>query len=128
MSPSPIAKGRLPFEVSSEIAVVMVRVKPSILPPTIMTAPTSAAARPKPASSAVSRLKRASHNRVAMRPAGPTSIAVNSSRYSPQRSSTVWRVSAAMIGTISMVCAITMADGVNRMPNSPSGPDRDSNR
>ncbi len=35
------------------MAVVMVRVKPSILPPTIITAPTSAAARPKPASSAV---------------------------------------------------------------------------
>ena len=47
--------------------MVMVRVKPSILPPTMMTAPTSAAARPKPASSAVTRLKRASQISVAMR-------------------------------------------------------------
>ena len=63
-----------------------------------------------------------------MRPTGPTSIAVSSSRYSTQRSSTVWRVGAAMIGTIRMVWAITIADGVNRMPNAPSGPERDSNR
>ena len=59
-TPSPIASGRSPFEVSSAIAVVMVRVKPSILPPTMRMAPTSAAARPKPASSAVTRLKRPS--------------------------------------------------------------------
>jgi len=32
---------------------------------------------------------------------------VSSSRYSAQRSSTVWRVSAAMIGTIRMVWAMT---------------------
>src|SRR5665647_1071986 len=55
-------------------------------------------------------------------------IAVSSSRYSAQRSSMVWRVSAAMIGTIRMVWAITMAVGVNKMPNPPSGPDRDSRR
>ena len=65
--PRPMASGRSPFEVSSAIAVVMVRVKPSILPPTIKMAPTSAAARPKPASRAVTRLKRASQIRVAMR-------------------------------------------------------------
>ena len=40
----------------------------------------------------------------------------------------VWRVSAAMIGTIRMVWAITIAVGVNRMPIDPSGPDRDSSR
>ena len=65
--PSPIASGRSPLEVSSAIAVVMVRVKPSMLPPTMMMAPTSAAARPKPASSAVTRLKRASQISVATR-------------------------------------------------------------
>src|SRR5206468_2689976 len=68
MRPSPIASGRSPFEVSSAIAVVMVRVKPSILPPTMITAPTSAAARPNPARSAVTRLKRASQINVATRP------------------------------------------------------------
>src|SRR5262249_39527866 len=35
--PSPMASGRSPFEVSSAIAVVMVRVKPSMLPPTMST-------------------------------------------------------------------------------------------
>ncbi len=29
-----------------------------------------------------------------------------------------------MIGTISTVCAITIADGVKRMPSEPSGPAR----
>ncbi len=126
--PSPIASGRSPFEVSSAIAVVMVRVKPSILPPTMMTAPTSAAARPKPASSAVTRLKRASQISVATRPSGPTFIAASSSRYSIHRSSMVWRVSAAMIGATRMVWAMIIACGVNRRPHDPSGPERDSRR
>src|SRR5262245_14373123 len=86
--PSPMASGRLPFDVSSVIAVVMTRVKPSMLPPTMSTAPTSAAARPKPASSAVTRLKRPSQIRVAMRLNGPTSMALSSSRYSVHKSST----------------------------------------
>ena len=77
--PRPIASGRSPLEVSSAIAVVMVRVKPSILPPTMMMAPTSAAARPNPASNAVTRLKRASQISVAMRRSGPTFIAASSS-------------------------------------------------
>src|SRR5262249_52828432 len=98
---SAMASGRSPFEVSSAIAVVIVRVKPSMLPPTMSTAPTSAAARPKPASSAVTRLKRPSQINVVMRRSGPTSIAANSSRYSLHKSSTVCRVSAAMIGAIS---------------------------
>src|SRR5262249_27588547 len=85
--PTPMAHGRSPFEVWSAIAVVMVRVKPSMLPPTMSTAPTSAAARPKPASSAVTRLKRPSQTNVAMRRSGPTSIAASSSRYSFHKSS-----------------------------------------
>ena len=40
----------------------------------------------------------------------------------------VWRVSAAMIGVISTVCAMIMACGVNRMPQDPSGPERESSR
>src|SRR6516164_2102240 len=126
--PSPIASGRLPLEVSSAIAVVMVRVKPSMLPPTMMTAPTSAAARPKPASSAVTRLKRPSQINVAMRPSGPTFMAASSSWYSLAKSSMVCRASAAMIGAISTVCATIIACGVNRRPQDPSGPERDSRR
>src|SRR5215207_1058932 len=126
--PKPMASGRSPFEVSSAMAVVMVRVKPSILPPTIITAPTSAAARPKPASSAVTRLKRASHNSAATRRTGPTPSAVNSSRYSAHRSSMIWRAKAAMIGNTRMACATTMACGVNSSPSEPSGPERDSRR
>src|SRR5579863_255780 len=44
--PKPIASARFPFEVSSAIAVVIVRVNPSMFPPTMMMEPTSAAARP----------------------------------------------------------------------------------
>src|SRR6516165_7531706 len=126
--PSPMASGRSPFEVSSAIAVVMVRVKPSMLPPTMSTAPTSAAARPKPASSAVTRLKRASKISVATRPAGPRRIAVSSSRYSAHKSSIVWRVSAATMGATRIICATTMACGVNNSPHDPRGPERDSAR
>ncbi len=74
-SPSASASGRSPLLVSSAIAVVMTRVKPSMLPPTIITAPTSAAARPKPASSAVSSEKRPSHSRVGTRLPGPGAAA-----------------------------------------------------
>ena len=58
-----MASGRSPFDVSSAIVVVMVRVNPSIFPPTIINDPTSAAARQKPASNIVTRLKRASHKK-----------------------------------------------------------------
>src|SRR5690348_17155700 len=51
--PSPRASARLPLLVSSAMVVVITRVTWSMLPPTIITAPTSALARPKPASSAV---------------------------------------------------------------------------
>src|SRR5262249_45294251 len=126
--PSPMASGRSPFETSSAIAVVMVRVKPSMLPPTMSTAPTSAAARPKPASKAATRLKRASKISAAPRPAGPIRIAVSSSRYSVHKSSMVWRVSAATMGATRIICAMTMACGVNNSPHDPSGPERDSAR
>ena len=53
--PSASARAMFPFEVSSAMVVVIVRVTWSILPPTIITAPTSAMARPKPASTAVIR-------------------------------------------------------------------------
>ena len=58
------ASGRSPLLVSSAMAVVITRVTPSMLPPTIITAPTSEAARPKPASTTVRREKRVSHRSV----------------------------------------------------------------
>jgi len=53
-SPSPSASGRLPLLVSSATAVVIVRVYPAMLPPTIRMAPTSDIVRPNPANTAVS--------------------------------------------------------------------------
>eukprot|EP01136_Pigoraptor_vietnamica_P011839 Opistho-1_new@51144 len=54
--PSASASGKSPLLVSSAMAVVMTRVKPSMLPPTTITAPTSEIARPKAAISTVSRV------------------------------------------------------------------------
>ena len=56
--PSASASARLPLLVSSTMVVVMVRVTPAMLPPTMMMAPTSEMARPNPASSAVSTGRR----------------------------------------------------------------------
>src|SRR5688500_17704802 len=63
-TPRPRARGRSPLEVSSAMVVVMTRVTPSMLLPTIITAPTSALARPRPASTAVSSEKRISQSTV----------------------------------------------------------------
>src|SRR5262249_52048306 len=127
-SPSPMASGRSPFDVSSAIAVVMVRVKPSMLPPTIITAPTSAAARPKPASAMVTSEKRASQSSTLTREEGPTAMAVNSSRYSARKSAITCRGNAAMIAEIRTCCALITARGVKRIPNLPSGQERDSSK
>ena len=53
ITPNARARGKFPFDVSREIDVVMTRVKWSIFPPTIITAPTSEIARPKPARTTV---------------------------------------------------------------------------
>ena len=53
--PKPNAKGKSPLLVSKAMAVVMTRVKPSMLPPTTMTAPTSDTARPNAANTTVSK-------------------------------------------------------------------------
>ena len=58
--PSPSASGKSPLLVSSAMAVVMTRVNPSMLPPTIITAPTSDTARPKAVISTVSKAYRSS--------------------------------------------------------------------
>ncbi len=48
ITPNFIAMSVLPFDVSRTILVVITLVFPAIFPPTIITAPTSAIARPKP--------------------------------------------------------------------------------
>src|SRR5690606_543065 len=58
--PSAIAAAKLPRRVSSTMAVVMTRVSPRMLPPTILTAPTSELTAPKPATMAAPSPRRAS--------------------------------------------------------------------
>ena len=128
MRPSESASGRSPLEVSRAIVVVITRVTPSMLPPTIITAPTSASARPMPASTAVKSEYRMSQTRVSAAPMPCAPSDRSCSSYSAHASSTAWRASAAMIGKISSVWAITIAGGVKSRPSGPSGPARDSSR
>ena len=58
--PRAIDSSTSPLDVSREIAVVIVLVKPLILPPTIKDSPTSEIARPNPMSTAASIANRAS--------------------------------------------------------------------
>ena len=120
--PRPSASGRSPLLVSSAIAVVITRVTPSMLPPTIITAPTSEAARPKPASTIVTSEKRRSHSSVSAAPSRVSPSERSCSRYSSHASATTWRDSAAIVGVIRIVCAITIAVGVNRMPQRAQRP------
>ena len=127
-APNASANGKSPLLVSSEMAVVITRVTPSILPPTIITAPTSAMARPNPASTAVVSVNRISHSRARMHCMRLALRETSCSRYSPQASSITCRASAAMMGKINSACATIIAAGVNRMPSAPNGPARDSSR
>ncbi len=126
--PSPSASGRSPLLVSSAIAVVMVRVKPAILPPTTMMAPTSAMARPNAARKAV---------RIEARPSAttrPMVFHVDSpsmrarSAYSAHNSDAGRCTSATTIGVASTACAMIIAVGVNSRPAAPSGPARERSR
>ena len=99
-----------------------------MLPPTIITAPTSDMARPMPASSATSSEWRQSWIRVCMLWPRLKPITRNSGAYSRQASSTIGRVSAAISGTTSIIWAITIAPGENSRPRLPKGPERDSAR
>ncbi len=94
----------------------------------MMTAPTSAMARPKPAIIAVSNRKRPSQSRVATLCIGVQPSERRCSSYSSCRSAIVCRDSAAMIGRTMMLWAMIMAAGVNRRPIGPSGPARDNSR
>ena len=82
-----------------------------MLPPTMITAPTSAIARPKPASATVSRLKRASHSRVADVAAAEAERAQLLVVFLAQVLDHC-AVSAATIGVTSTVCAMIIAAGV----------------
>ena len=110
------------------MAVVITRVTPSMLPPTIITAPTSATARPKAVSSTVTTPKRRCTSIRSALSHGPAPIERSWSPPSARPSSTRRRVSAAISGTTRMLCATTMAVGVKRMPRLPNGPDRLSSR
>ena len=115
--PSASASGRSPLLVSSAIVVVITRVTPSMLPPTIMTAPTSADGAPEPGEQRQSPARIACPTAASLqRPKVPAPSDVSCSRYSDHASATIWRDSAAMIGAMRIVCAMTIAVGVNRMP------------
>ena len=126
--PSASASGRSPLLVSSAIAVVITRVTPSMLPPTIITAPTSAIARPNAVSSIVTTAQRSCSSISSAPASGPAPIERSWSPPSRSASATTWRDSAATTGSTRIVCAMTIAVGVNRMPHAPSGPLRDSSR
>ena len=59
---------------------------------------------------------------------GPAPSERNWSPPSRRPSSTSRRDNAAISGTTRMLCAMTIAVGVNKMPIAPSGPARDSSR
>ena len=93
-----------------------------------MTAPTSALARPKPASTAVDSPNRPSHSTVDTARAGPIPNEASCSRYSSHRSDVIRCASEAMMGNTKTIWAMIIAVGVNNSPNTPNGPERDSSR
>ena len=110
------------------MAVVMTRVKPSMLPPTIITAPTSEMARPKEAISTVSKAKRSSQASSRLRSQTPAPSDWICSPCLSCASCTAWQVSAVTTGNTSSPCASTIALKLNSQPRNPKGPERDSNR
>jgi hypothetical protein len=128
MMPKAMAKENSPSFVYNIIAVVRVRVKPNRFPPTIMTAPTSEMAPPKPAITPVIIPRRASLR-----------IILASQRGVAERETSVSRIFGLMlwieemlmpqiIGRTSINWAITMAEGVYRSLRKPSGPAADKKR
>ncbi len=93
---APSASGRSPLLVSSAIAVVITRVTPSMLPPTIITAPTSAIARPKPASTTVDEREAHVPQQRQRGAAARRAERAQLLAYSRHASSTTWRESAAI--------------------------------
>ena len=120
--PSAIDNSKSPFDVSSEIAVVIVLVNPLILPPTINERPTSDMARPNAMIIAASMAKRASliTRSVVWNLFAPSEIAVSATALSTPLSAAIVR--PIIIGHMSNACPITIAAGVNRSPRLPNGP------
>lgn len=126
--PRPSASPKSPSLVFNTIAVVIVRVYPAMLPPTIKTAPTSEIVRPKPANTAVvtGRLAMARSIRIDRSRVAPS--ARRAPPYSCQGSSTARCANAVMIGAANIACAKTIALGVNSSASAPRGPERERAR
>ncbi len=122
MAPRVIANWKSPASVSKTMAVVRTRVRPAMLPPTMMTAPTSEMARPKATRTVWTRAGRASDRtaRAAWRPSAPRERAVSAA--SGGTEATALAVKPITMGSRSRVWAITIATGVKRSPRSPRGP------
>jgi hypothetical protein len=124
----PIVGLRSPLLVSNAMMVVIVRVKPRMLPPTMMIAPTSAMARPNAARKAVRSAPRPSLKSIRSFCVVDVPSIRSMSPYC-DHSGTVARCTSAMtIGVASTVCAMIMAAGVNRRAAKPSGPVREQDK
>ena len=99
-----------------------------MLPPTIITAPTSDTARPNAVMTTVSNAYRSSHTSSRLRTSGPAPSERSCSPCARSASSTAWRVSAVTTGSTRMACASTIALNENSQPRKPSGPLRDSSK
>src|SRR5512143_3731969 len=99
-----------------------------MLPPTMRTAPTSAIALPKPATSAATTetLASATTRQSTEKPVAPRVTAVSRTDLSTE--ATADHVSAATIGVAMADWAMTIAGGEYRRPMNPSGPLLDSRR
>ena len=93
----------------------------------MMMAPTSAAARPNPASSAVTRLKAVPDQRRDAAERAEIHRGQFVAVFEPEILDGLPR-QRGDDGATSTVCAMIMARGVNNRPNDPSGPARESAR
>ena len=118
----PISK--LPFIVSSDIAVVMTRVAPLMLPPTMRVIPVSPTTRENPVIMAATKAKRPWRRTVpSIRPRdAPREYA----RSRPSRAGpwSAASVRAVTIGKASSAWARIIAPGVNSSPRKPNSPRR----
>src|SRR2546422_259923 len=117
-----MATSKFPLPVSSTIAVVSVRVCPLMLPPTIMEAPISEMTPPKPAMTAASMGRRASCSTIHTIWAREAPSARSWSRNSRGTCWTAASVIPVTMGEAITAWAITMAAGVYRISQPPSGP------
>ena len=123
--PRAMESSTLPFDVSSEMAVVRVLVKPFIFPPTMMASPTSETARPKLSAMAeiieyLASLIMAMEVCIGL---APRALAV-----SARALSTLFRlliVKPRRIGEIKRACPIIITVGVNKSSRFPRGPVRE---